>query len=209
MDADHPRLLDIEGEILDLLAELDNVVQIEELRSVFSFAGSVTSPLQPSSIVVGGGSLWVMDSAQGRVIKFGLNGNPDSFTVYDETSQYGDRVAAAPRSMSWDERENRLIVLDDENQLWALGLDKENKPISLVLRGVDELRSVTGIATSLGNLYLLDSEAGEVWRYFPVGVGSGYDSERAGLLGGIEFSDATALVVDGDIYVQDLSLIHI
>ncbi len=205
VDADHPRLLDIEGEILDLLAELDNVVQIEELRLVFSFAGSVTSPLQPSSIVVGGGSLWVMDSAQGRVIKFGLNGNPDSFTVYDETSQYGDRVAAAPRSMSWDERENRLIVLDDENQLWALGLDKENKPISLVLRGVDELRSVTAIATYLGNLYLLDSEAGEVWRYFPVGVGSGYDSERAGLLGGIEFSDATALVVDGDIYVQDSS----
>lgn len=208
VDADDPRLRDIETQILDLLAELDNVVQIDELRSVLRFAGSVTSPLEPSSIVLGGGSLWVIDRAQGRVIRSDFKGTSDPFTVYDEASQYEDQVAANPRFMSWDQRENRLIMLDDENQLWALGVDKEDEPVPLVLRGVNELRSVTAIATYLGNLYLLDPEAGEVWRYFPVGAGSGYDSERAGLLGGVELSDATALAVDGDIYIQDSSTLR-
>ena len=132
VDADDPRLRDIETQILDLLAELDNVVQIDELRSVLRFAGSVTSPLEPSSIVLGGGSLWVIDRAQGRVIRSDFKGTSDPFTVYDEASQYEDQVAANPRFMSWDQRENRLIMLDDENQLWALGVDKEDEPVPLV-----------------------------------------------------------------------------
>jgi outer membrane protein assembly factor BamB len=69
----------------------------------------------------------------------------------------------------------------------------------LPVRGVADVPSVQAIAAYSGNLYLLDAEGGEVWRYLP--AGDGYDSERGGLLGGIAIDDASAIAVDSDIFL--------
>ena len=48
------------------------------------------------------------------------------------------------------------------------------------MRAIDQLGSVDAIATSGGNLYVLDVKENQVWRYLP-GQG-GFDSERTALL---------------------------
>ena len=165
------------------------------------FAGTVTTPLDPASIVFGGGTLWLSDAAQGRVLRVDPEGAFDPVEVYAATNVYGSRVAGWPVAVSWDQGGERLLVLDDERQLWALVPGAPGEPAALPLRGAGELRSVAAIATYVDNLYILDPEGGEIWRYLP--AGDGYDSERAALLGAIDLPAATHLAVDGDIYVQD------
>ena len=71
----------------------------------------------------------------------------------------------------------------------------------MVLRDAEEMRSVASIAVYLGNLYVLDPIAGEVWRYLP--AGEGFDSERSGILGGVDLEGSTGLAVDGEVFVLD------
>jgi hypothetical protein len=206
VDAEEPRLLALEARILEQLAVLDAIVPVGALQPVLRFAGTVTTPLDPTSITFGGGSLWLIDGAQGRVFRIDPEGSFDPVEVYSAARVYGGTMAAAPLVASWDQDGERLLMLDVDHQLWSLGASGQLGPASLLLRGGEDLRSVTAIATYGGSLYVLDPEGGEIWRYLT--AGDGYDSERDGLLGAIELPEATHLVVDGDIYVQDGSTIR-
>lgn len=201
VDGEDDRVLDLDAVIADRLAVLDAIVNVEALRPVLRFAGSVTTPLDPRSINFGAGFLWLTDAEQGRVFRVDPEGAFDPIEVYAATTLYGGRVAAAPLEVTWDRGGDRLLVLDSDRQLWSIDSASDSNPTALALRGADELRSVAGIATYVSNLYILDPDGGEVWRYLP--AGDGFDSERAGLLGAIELPEATQLVVDGDVYVQD------
>ena len=165
------------------------------------FAGTVTAPLDASAIAFGAGFLWLLDADQGRIFRVDPEGSFEPVEVYAATTLYDGLVAATPRQLTWDEGGDRLLVLDADRQLWSIAPGSDGAPDALPLRGADELRSVAAIATYVSNLYILDPDSGEVWRYLP--AGDGFDSERAGLLGAIELPEATQLVVDGDVYVQD------
>jgi len=200
-DASEPRVDELEQQILAQLAILDAVLDVDLLRPVLRFAGTVTAPIEAQAITFGGGFLWLVDSEQGRVFRVDPEAAFDPIEVYAAATLYGTRVAAMPLETTWDQAEDRLLLLDADRQLWSILPASDGTPAVVSLRGGEELRSVAGIATYVGNLYILDPEAGEVWRYLP--AGDGFDSERAGLLGAIELPEATGLVVDGDVYVQD------
>ncbi len=176
------------------------------LRPVLQFAGNVTAPLDPTSITFGGGFLWLIDGEQGRVLRIDPEGSFDPIEVYSSGTLYTGRTAAMPLAASWDEGGSRLLLVDDDRQLWSVVTNSEVTPTPLALRGADDLASIAAIATYVDNLYMLDPEGGEVWRYLP--AGDGYDSERAGLLGAIDLPDAAHLVVDGDLFIQDGSVLR-
>jgi len=201
-----PRLLALEEEVREALAVLDAVVNVETLRPILQFAGNVTAPLDATSITFGGGFLWLVDSEQGRVLRVDPEGSFDPIEAYSSGRLYSGRTAAPPVAASWDEGGNRLLLIDDDRQLWSIVTNSEVAPTPLALRGADDLRSVAAIATYVDNLYVLDPDGGEVWRYLP--AGDGFDSERAGLLGAIDLPDATHLVVDGDVFLQDGSALR-
>lgn len=201
VDATDSRVIAFDEQIKAELLVLDAVVNVDALRPVLRFAGTVTAPLDPRSITFGAGSLWLMDAEQGRVFRVDPEGAFDPIEVYAATTLYGDRIAATPQQVTWDQGGNRLLVFDADRQLWSIRSASDSAPEHIPLRDADELRSIAGIATYVSNLYILDPESGEVWRYLP--AGDGFDSERAGLLGAIELPEATQLVVDGDVYVQD------
>ena len=76
----------------------------------------------------------------------------------------------------------------------------------LEVRDAVNIRSVAAITVYLGNLYLLDPQGGEVWRYLP--AGDGFDSERTGILGGQDLDGATGLAIDGEVFVMDGSVLR-
>jgi outer membrane protein assembly factor BamB len=117
--------------------------------------------------------------------------------VYRAGATYGGTTARDPRSLAWDGQEQRVLLLDAGPNLFSLVSGRPPAPIPL--RGAGDIRSIAAIATYDGNLYALDPQGGEIWRYLP--GGTGFDSERAAVLGGVQLDDARALTVDGDFFV--------
>ncbi|MGE0135725.1 MAG: hypothetical protein AB7L91_04580 [Dehalococcoidia bacterium] len=195
---DDTRLDALQQQVNDALARLDAVVDLgEELRTVLTFDGAITAPFTPDALALGGGSLWLVDGQRGRVLQVPEDGAGTPAEVYRLDSTYGDVVAREPGAIAWDREGNRLLILDAERNLFALAPGGEPDPVAV--RGIGELRSTADIAGYDGNLYILDAAGGEIWRYLP--AGSGYDSERTGILNGVEIPDARTFVVNGEFYI--------
>ena len=197
IDAQDPRVSPLQAIVQQRLDELNAVTEVLGLRRILQFEGSLTAPLTPAALVAGGGWLWLLDSERGRVFVVDPAGRGAPVEAYRAGLSYGGSEAADPLAIAWDDRAGRLLLLDEERTLFSLA--PGSSPAVLPLRDADELSSVDAIATYEGNLYVLDSESGEVWRYLP--AGAGFDSERAGLLGGVPLDGAQTLAVDGDLFL--------
>ena len=191
------RVTQLQRTVSAALDALNAVVDVEDLRELAVFEGVLTAPLTPTQLTLGGGSLWMVDGERGRIFSVDPAARRDPSEVYRAGEQYGGAEARPPISIAWDERSGRLLVLDEARTLFAI--PPGGSPEVLPLRDIAELSSIDAVAAYIGNLYILDSEAGEVWRYLP--AGDGFDSERDGLLGGQELTGAGGLLVDGDVFV--------
>jgi hypothetical protein len=196
--ADDPRVTELERSAREVGAALDRIVEVADLRLVVGFQGSQAAPLQ-GTLVAGTNSLWLIDRGRGRVSVLDPASPAPPREVYRSGERYDGVTARDPLAAAWDQQAGRLLLIDAERGLWSLV--PGGAPARLALRGGADLRSITAIAAYSGNLYILDGRGGEVWRYLP--AGTGYDSERTGLLGGVTFTEARALTVDGDVFVLD------
>jgi len=197
------------------LADLDAVVDLGEMRLAADLNLQVAGELSLQQMVVGGGAVFLLDEAGGRVVELPLSpganpppaeeegGGPtpaEARVVLQEGELAGVVKASHPLYILWwqaDGEGGRLLVLDDQRHLFSLIPGGEAAP--LVLRGAQEWGSLDGAAIFGGNLYILDVASNQVWRYPP--TDSGFDSERSGLLGEADLSGAAALAVDGDLYL--------
>jgi hypothetical protein len=200
LDADPAVVAAISGAAQQELDRLNAVVAVEPLSTRFTFAGVLTAPVQADALAAGGGFLWMLESELGRVFRIDPADTNRADEVYQSDTLYGGVAARAPAVIAWDDAGQRLLILDMAHNLFALTPDGE-LPAPLPLRDATEIGSAEALTAYLGNLYILDAEAGEVWRYLP--GGEGYDSERDSLLGTAELDDPSALAVTGDVYVLD------
>ena len=209
LDEVDARVVDLEARAAIALAALDAAVEVEELRRVIEFQGVLTAPLGPAALLSGGGLLWLLDGERGRVFAIDPAGGSAPLEVYRGGESYGGAAARDPLAIAWDGAARRLLLLDAGRTLFAIapprasaeGGAEVDVPRIVTLRDAAEIRSVAAIASYAGNLYLLDPEGGEVWRYLP--AGDGYDSERSPRLGGLEIEDARALIVDVELFLLD------
>lgn len=203
INAEDSRLDGLQQQVDDGLARLDAVVDLGSagLRRVIAFDGAITAPFTPAALVLGGDSIWLVDSQRGRVIHVAQDGQGAPTEVYRLDSTYSGVVAREPGSIAWDEKARRLLILDSARNLFALTPGGE--PALVPVRGIKDLRSAAAIAAYDGNLYVLDPAGGEIWRYLP--AGGGYDSERTGIINGADITDARTLVVNGEFYLLGAS----
>ena len=206
-----PRVADLDARAGIMLSLLDAVVDLDRLRRVIEFQGTLTAPLRPAGLRAGGGALWLVEGERGRIFwvdaSAGAGNGPRPVEVYRSGESYGGATARDPLAIAWDGASGRLLLIDAARTLFAIApptagraaAPAASEPRVLPLRDVAEIDSVAAITAYAGNLYLLDPRGGEVWRYLP--AGDGYDSERSGLLGGAEIAGAGALLVDGDVFL--------
>jgi len=197
---DDPRIGRIVADAEAQIAALDAITNVENLESVITFEGAITAPVQPEELVAGGGSLWLRESGQGRVIRIEPGEETEPVEVFRAGDVYGDVTAREPSAIAWDASTQRLLIVDAGRSLFAVTIG-EDLAEPLTLRDAQEMRSVAGIAVYLGNLYILDPEAGDIWRYLP--AAEGFDSERSGILGGVDLDGSTGLAVDGEVFILD------
>ncbi len=205
---DDPRISVLADQIATARMRLDAVINIKVLTLIVRLDRVLTVPAQPQALVAGGKALWLLERERGRIVRLDPTNTATHAIVYQPGEQYGGVTGRPPLALAWDEDHRRLLVLDKGRTLFAIpGNGEKNSLTVLTVRGVEEIRAVAGLATYTGNLYLLDPEGREVWRYLP--AGEGFDSERQGLLGGADITNARALAVDGDLYLlQDGALRH-
>ena len=205
------RVADLDARAEIMLSLLDAVVDLDRLRRVIEFQGTLTAPLRPAGLRAGGGALWLVEGERGRIFwvdaSAGAGNGPRPVEVYRSGESYGGATARDPLAIAWDGASGRLLLIDAARTLFAIApptagraaAPAASEPRVLPLRDVAEIDSVAAITAYAGNLYLLDPRGGEVWRYLP--AGDGYDSERSGLFGGAEIAGAGALLVDGDVFL--------
>lgn len=197
IESQDPRVSSTQEIVQKQLNELNAVFEVSELRPLLKFDGALTAPLTPAGLVIGGGWLWLLDSERGRVFVIDPAGRTQPIEVYRTGISYGGEEAASPLAIAWDDRGKQLLLLDQERTLFSLV--PGSAPTMLILRDAGELSSIEAIAAYAGNLYVLDNDSGEVWRYLPAGMG--YDSERTGLIGGVPLDGTQKLAVDGDLFL--------
>lgn len=202
-----PRVPALQADVQQLLDEVNGVVEVTGLRRILQFAGSLTAPLSPVNLVLGGDWLWLLDGDRGRVFAIDPLGRSESLEVYRAGVRYGDAIAARPTVIAWDAGVGRLLLIDEERRLFELAAGPA--PAPLPLRDAGELGSIDAIDVYEDNLYVLDTVRAEVWRYRP--ADGGFDTERTGLVGGTlpapaggdgaPHEGALRLVVDGDLHL--------
>ena len=162
--------------------------------------GLITTPFQPVDIIAGKSSLWLHDSAQGRIFVISQDLVPEFIEVYRAGEIYDSVSAGYPLVLTFDSTNERFLLIDQYRQLWSI--NSNGIVSSLTLRGINEIQDITSIDTFQGNLYLLDAFSNEVWRYVP--VGKNFDSERSSVLGSVRLRDPLELFVDSSsVYVLD------
>lgn len=201
VSAQDPRVAAVEKSARERLDLLDAIANVEQLTPVLTFAGTITAPVNPEQLVVGGRAVWLMESGRGRVFRIDPQTENSAIEVYRAGESYSRTTSRDPVAIAWDGAKNRLLVLDAGRTLFSIGDEAGTRPVAIGLRGAADLRSTVAMTVYLSNLYVLDSAGGEVWRYLP--AGDGFDSERTGTLGGAEIAQASELAVDGDIFLLD------
>ena len=198
LQPNEPRVAELQARIDTLAQTLNAVVDLGDgLKRVVAFDGTVTAPFNMVATTFGDNALWVVESQRGRVFRIDPAGKAEPSEVYRTGATYGGTTARDPRAITWDASGQRLLLIDATPTLFVIAPGKTPTPVTM--RGAKDLKSIAAIATYSGNLYVLDPQGGEVWRYLP--GGDGFDSERSALLGGVDLSDARSFVVDGDFYI--------
>ncbi|MGE3856383.1 MAG: hypothetical protein AB7G21_05460 [Dehalococcoidia bacterium] len=198
---DDPRAQQIAAQAQSQLTVMDAVSDVSALAPLLKFEGAVTAPVTPQAVVAGGRSLWFIETGRGRLFRMDAGSTPSApEELYRAGATYGGTPARDPVSIAWDAEGQRLLLLDAGRGLFSIS-ETAKTPVPVVLRGSGELRSAVAIAVYTRNLYLLDPAGGEIWRYLP--ASDGYDSNRTGMLGGVDIGTATGLVVNADVFVVD------
>ena len=187
-------------QVSQALAEMDAVYEVTDLRLLADLRTQLTGDVSLQRLVAGGGAAYLLDRKGGRVIALPL-GQPEAKAevILSEGDLVGVLKAGRPVQMTWapDVDGGRLLILDSERNLFSFHPTKGTGLVSL--RGADGWKSLDGLASYNGNLYVLDTQGNQVWRYLP--TEGGFDSERTGLLSGADLAGAVGLSVGGDVYL--------
>jgi hypothetical protein len=197
---DNADVLALQADVTAAMNVLNAVYEVKDAAVIADLAQVVTGDLGPTQIALGGDSTYVLDAEGGRVLRVPLAGGAAE-TILDEGRAVNLATVGRPIELSWSDATQSLIVVDDQGQSFTYFPDQGSLP--LVVRDSDQLGSMDAVATSAGNLYVLDRGENQVWRYLP--SQGGFDSERTALLDGANLTNVTELAVAQDVYLLDNS----
>ena len=170
------------GELAPLRRRIDRrldalylVGRVEEAGTVAGLAADYEDVDPADMVAASDGSLWVVAGGRGRVFRI----DPTDATteiVYraGQALESGD-VPGDPWLIATAATD--VVVIDRDRVAWRIDL-AERIPRQMELAGVEELSSATALLGALQhrppleifNLYAVDGETGEVWRWSPPAV---------------------------------------
>jgi DNA-binding beta-propeller fold protein YncE len=162
--------------------------------------GGAGELLRPRGIAVSADAVYVVDSGNARIQKFGLGGEP---ILSWKVSGDGKAALVEPQDVALD-TDGKVLVLDSASGRVSK-YDAGGNPLGLYLSPEVGLYNPRGLAVDKhGNIYVGDTGAGRVVRVDPDGRITAWGQNQPGH-GDEDFWEPTGIRVDGsgDIYVAD------
>lgn len=150
------------------------VARIRELTTVADLAAAFTAVSPERMAAASDGSLWVLDSGRGRVIRVDpLTGIAEA--VYRAGQELEGGVAGDPWLLATAATD--VVIVDRQRQAWRADL-AERVPRRMPLAGLDSLDPASDLLTALQHrppleiftLYAVDDASGAVWKWTPPAV---------------------------------------
>ena len=191
-----------------LLDKVEHVTPLYGAVPLWTFEGEGHSITR---VVVSGDSLFTLDRGPGQVERFIRSQLGDSVTpsenpvVVKKGQEISGTVVSDLQDMTWAEaagpnQRSKLLVLDTAKGL--VGYDTQLGTKRLALGGADKLVQPQLTAGYGGNLYIVDGEGDQIWRYRPDESGYGGQPEAYFLSGTtVDLAGVQAVAIDGNIWL--------
>ena len=191
-----------------LLDKVEHVTPLYGAVPLWTFEGEGHSITR---VVVSGDSLFTLDRGPGQVDRFIRSQLGDSVTpsenpvVVKKGQEISGTVVSDLQDMTWVEaagpnQRSKLLVLDTAKAL--VGYDTQLGTKRLALGGTDKLVQPQLTAGYGGNLYIVDGEGDQIWRYRPDESGYGGQPEAYFLSGTtVDLAGVQAVAIDGNIWL--------
>ena len=202
------QLLKLDERYQALLDKVEHVTPLYGALPLWTFKGEGHDA---SHVLVSGDSLFVLDRGPGEVDRFIRSQLGDSVTpseppvVVHKGEEISGTVVSDLLDMTWAEaagpnQRSKLLVMDTAKGL--VGYDTQLGAKRLVLGGADKLTKPQLTASYDGNLYIVDSGGGQIWRYHP--SQNGYEGQpEAYFVAGttVDLAGVQAAGIDGNIWL--------
>ena len=201
-------LADLRTRVDTELNRLNAVLALPDLELVSDVSGRVPGPVSPRDLALGGGGAYFLDRQGGRVIAISLLlPNPDPFTLFQAGDLVGDQITGQPEQIAWAEGLGALLILDDARRLVAV--QPAGAARLLPVRDAEAWGSAEGLVYLGSDLYVLDRQGNQVWRYPP--SADGFDSEREGVVSNFDLSQSAELAAGDGLYflMADNGIVHL
>jgi hypothetical protein len=201
-------LLKLDQRYQALLDKVEHVTPLYGALPLWTFKGEGHNN---SRVVVSGDSLFVLDRGPGEADRFLRSQLGDSVTpaepavVVRKGEEISGTVVSDLMDMTWAEaagpnQRSKLLVLDTAKGL--VGYDTQLGTKRLALGSAAKLKQPQLTASYDGNLYIVDGEGDQVWRYRPGENGYEGDPEAYFASGNpVDLAGVQAAAIDGNIWL--------
>ncbi|MDE3111959.1 MAG: hypothetical protein KGN00_10815 [Chloroflexota bacterium] len=176
------------AQIAQLRARIDALQ--DTLNGVVVDLAKAVPGAKPAVLAETVNGIYVADPGAGRLWR--LSGKPLVTGVVLERGKAG---VGGPGFVT--AQDAALLTLDDARRLWRA---EGNTVKQIPLPGTEKWKAASGLATFAGNVYVLDAQSGQVWRYEPDFAGA-LAGPTGFLPAALPAGSARELAVDGDIWV--------
>jgi hypothetical protein len=192
-----PRAQAAASSVADAVTTLDAVYQLPSVPALADLSGAGLSPSSDVEVATGD-RFYVLDVASGRVIGVPRDNGSQPEVIYEAGSSVDGVQGAKAAHIAWQPGDpGTLLILDAQRHLFGYSrLQLRTIP----LRGVEQWKSATAMAFANSALYILDAQAGIVWRYAPSSDG-GFSTDPAPAAARADLKDGQAISVVGGIFV--------
>lgn len=167
---------------------------LDRLSGVSVDLGRIAAGARPAQLAATANGIYAADPGAGRLWR--IHGDPVETGV---VLQKGQRNVGAPVAVAVVEA--AVYTIDDQRRVWKA---EGNTVVDVTPPDTDRWKSVSGLAMFVGNLYVLDSASGQLWKHEP---------DRAGRFGGavpfiaapLPANTARSVAVDGDVWIVTVS----
>ena len=208
---DDPEAVELVTQARLALDRLDNVIRVDPIP-----LRDFDSGLSVRRLVVRGPNLFMLDTGHQEVDQLTLAETGDQVlgetipTILKSGEELGGQDASAPLDMAWDAASgewtaDRLVILDTNSRLWVYDPAWPDNTYPLSLGPAPGQRATVAMAAFDGRLYLLDPQAGQVWRHWPRSEGYPDPAGPYFPTGGPQsLESARDMAIDGNVYVYVL-----
>ena len=178
---DESRLAGFRTEIATLIDRIANV-SVDLAR--------ITPGAKPAQLAATTNGLYAADPGAGRLWR--IFGEPVEAGV---VLQKGQRNVGAPVAVAT--LDDVVYAIDDQKRVWKA---QGNTIVEVTPPDTDKWKSVSGLAMFVGNLYVLDTQSGQLWKHEPNAAGR-FGTAVPFLAAPLPPNTARSVAVDGDVWI--------